>query len=153
MDMCMHQVYSTWSLMFIGTLLFITVPEDSSPLCQWRWSSWHCESVTWERSRPQHTWLGEWCVDHVWAANVSPWVPLNGDLICMCCFSDLHWRHKVWYSTLFIGITIIFVFSPYIWKLPSYFQLKLFGLFCSTNLNCTCKWKILVNKIKGLLKK
>ena len=32
--LCMHQVYSTCSLMFIGTLLFITGPEDCSPLCQ-----------------------------------------------------------------------------------------------------------------------
>ena len=31
---CIHQVYSTCSLMFIGTLLFITGPEDCSPLCQ-----------------------------------------------------------------------------------------------------------------------
>ena len=59
----------------IGTLLFITVPEDCSPLCHLGWSSWHCESVTWERSRAQHTWRGEWCVDHVWAANVFPSVP------------------------------------------------------------------------------
>ena len=79
-------ICSTWTLWFIGVLLFIIGPADCSSLCQWRWSSWHCESVTWERRRSQHTWQGEWCVDYVWGANIMPWVPLNGDLTCVRCF-------------------------------------------------------------------
>ena len=59
LDMCMYYICSTLSL------FIYTVPEDCYPLCQWRWSSRHCESVTWERSASQHMWQGKWCVDHI----------------------------------------------------------------------------------------
>ena len=119
--------------LFIGTLLFITVPEDCSPLCQWRWSSRYRKSVTWEKSRSQHMWWGEWCVHHTtWCMYMVYWymlclhsitghvlykVPLIANVILQCksiCMV-IGWLYLLDFfpvSSSFCAIIVYLTFDP-----------------------------------------
>ena len=45
-----HNLKCTWCRCNNVTKLFIAGPKDVSALCQWRWSSWYCDNITWDRS-------------------------------------------------------------------------------------------------------